>query len=139
MGFDHDLLVKGWKNSTAPIADLMVPYVANGVQVGMLVPVFTGGELLGWDAGDVEVIAVYQVVDTGRRVILETLQPMSSFEKRYFFRRLSKGKCLSLMKWASDQWCSQTILQGYSLQHLVLVTYRIQKLQLVFVTQVQTA
>jgi len=61
----------------------MVPVAANKIQIGMLIPVFTGGELIGWDADDIEVISIYQVIDMGRRVLLETLQPLQSFDPRY--------------------------------------------------------
>jgi len=95
-GFNNKILVDGWKETNSPLADLMVPCATTGIQIGMLIPVFTGGELVGWDADDVGVISVYQVIDMGRRVLLETLQPLPSFDPRYCIPTAFDGKLLVL-------------------------------------------
>ena len=64
-GFNHKILVDGWKEANSPLADLMVPVATTGLQIGMLISVFTGGDLIGWDADDIGVISVYQVIDIG--------------------------------------------------------------------------
>jgi len=95
-GFNHNLSVDGWKEANSALADYMVSCESNKLQICMLIPVFTGGELVGWEADDVEVISVYQVVDVGRRIIIEVLQPLESIEQRYCIPTSFEGKLMVL-------------------------------------------